>query len=340
MLSHDNLLAMTLCYFSDVDVARQQDTVLYAAPMSHGAGLYNLPHVLVGARHLIPASRGFQPDEMFDLAARYGDVSLFAAPTMVRRLVEHAERLGSDSSGFKSIIYGGGPMYVDDIRRGLAVMGNRFIQIYGQGESPMTITALSRFHIGNCNHPRYLERLGSVGIAQSGVDVSVVGPDGKPLPPGQSGEILVRGRTVMKGYWNNPVASLSTLRHGWLYTGDMGMFDEDGFLTLKDRSKDVIISGGTNIYPREVEEVLISHPSVSEVSVVGRANAEWGEEVVAFVVCEADRPVTAAELDEICLAQMARFKRPKEYRIVAALPKNNYGKVLKTELRKMLAMET
>ncbi len=146
----------------------------------------------------------------------------------------------------------------------------------------------------------------------------------------------MRGATVMKGYWQNPAATEDTLRNGWLWTGDMGRLDPDGYLTLQDRSKDVIISGGTNIYPREVEEVLLSHPAVHEVSVIGQEDPEWGEIVVAFVVRLDGQNVAAAELDALCLEQIARFKRPKTYHFVEALPKNNYGKVLKTELRHQL----
>ena len=140
----------------------------------------------------------------------------------------------------------------------------------------------------------------------------------------------------MSGYWQNPDASASTLQNGWLHTGDLGQLDEDGFLTLTDRSKDLIISGGSNIYPREIEEVLLRHPAISEVSVVGAADPDWGEKVVAFVVTAADQPVDSTELDRFCLQHIARFKRPKVYHFIDALPKNNYGKVLKTELRKRL----
>jgi len=336
MLTHGNLLTMTLCYFSDVDTPSMGDSILYAAPMSHGAGLYNFAHVLVGARHVVPESAGFSPAEILELSGKFRSLSMFAAPTMVRRLVEHCASHGSDPSGIKTVVYGGGPMYLEDIRWALEVVGKRFVQIYGQGESPMTITALSRFHIGNSGHPRYLERLGSVGVAQSAVEVRVVDASGELLPPGESGEIILRGDTVMSGYWGNPTATLNTIRDGWLYTGDVGVFDQDGFLTLKDRSKDIIISGGSNIYPREVEEILLLHPGVSEVSVVGRPSHEWGEDVIAFVVCAPGRTVDSAELDALCLAHIARFKRPKEYRLVAGLPKNNYGKVLKSELRQAL----
>jgi len=180
-------------------------------------------------------------------------------------------------------------------------------------------------------HPRWRERLGSVGLPQSVVQVHVSDPDGNPLPAGDKGEVIVRGDTVMAGYWNNPGATASALRDGWLFTGDVGYFDDEGFLTLTDRSKDVIISGGTNIYPREVEEVLLRLPGVSEVSVIGRRDPEWGEVVVAYVVAE--EGLTARDLDDHCIASMARFKRPKHYRFVADLPKNNYGKVLKTALR-------
>jgi long-chain acyl-CoA synthetase len=216
-------------------------------------------------------------------------------------------------------------------------MGNRFVQIFGQGECPMCITALARAELADRANPRWLERIASVGVAQSLVEVRVADEHGGTLPTGETGEILARGDPVMSGYWRNAEATAKTLRDGWLWTGDLGCFDADGFLTLKDRSKDVIISGGSNIYPREVEEVLLKHPAVREVSVVGQPDAEWGEVVVAFVVCydTATRP-SPSDLDALCLANIARFKRPKQYHFIANLPKNNYGKVLKTELRNQI----
>jgi long-chain acyl-CoA synthetase len=153
----------------------------------------------------------------------------------------------------------------------------------------------------------------------------------------ETGEVLVRGDTVMAGYWRDAEATAKAVRDGWLFTGDMGSLDEHGFLTLRDRSKDVIISGGSNIYPREVEEALLRHPGVAEVSVIGKPDPEWGEIVIAFVVAREGVALQPAELDETCTQHIARFKRPKEYRIVEALPKNHYGKVLKTELRASLA---
>ena len=335
MLTHGNILAMTLTYFSSVDEASHSDSTLYAAPISHGAGCYSFVFTLRGARHVVPESGGFDPGEIMALAPRLKNMCMFAAPTMVRRLVTHAKSAGYDGEGLKTVVYGGGPMYVADIIEAVDVLGPRFVQIYGQGESPMTITALSREQIVDRTHPRWRERLGSVGLAQTSVEVIVADEDGKQVPHGEIGEILVYGTPVMKGYWENEAATRETIRDGWLRTGDMGTMDEDGFVTLRDRSKDMIISGGTNIYPREVEEALLTHPSVAQVSVVGKPDPEWGETVVAFVVLESGAHEDDAALDRCCLEQIARFKRPKQYVYLPDLPKNAYGKVLKTELRRV-----
>ena len=340
MLTHRNLAAMTFNYFSDVDSIAVGDCILHAAPVSHGAGLYNFAHVLRGASQVFPESQGFEPAEIFALSKTHAGMSMFAAPTMVKRLTDFVADHDPDTRNLKTIIYGGGPMYVTDLKRSMQIIGNKFVQIYGQGESPMTISALSRFHHMDNTHPRHEARLASVGVAHSGVQIRICDDVENAIKvnvmPGETGEICVKGDTVMLGYWNNPVATAQVLRDGWLWTGDVGSVGEDGFLTLMDRSKDLIISGGSNIYPREIEEVLLQHWAVAEVSVVGRPDAEWGEAVVAFVVTRADTKVEPAELNRFCLQQIARFKRPKEYRFIDALPKNNYGKVLKTALRKLL----
>ena len=339
MITHANIHAMAFSYFVDVDEVRPTDAAFYAAPLSHGAGLYCIQHVMKAARHVVPVSGGFEPAEIADAAAKFGDLHMFAAPTMVRRLVDHARASGWSGEGIRTIVYGGGPMYLADIVEAVDVLGPRFCQIYGQGESPMTITALPRPRVADRSHPRWRERLASVGTAQSCVEVRVVDAAGQTLAPGETGEIVVRGAPVMAGYWRNDEATASAIRDGWLWTGDLGALDEDGFLTLKDRSRDLIISGGTNIYPREVEEALLLHPAVHEVSVIGAPDAEWGENVVAFIVLATGAAAGEAELDAHCLDHIARFKRPKAYRFVDALPKNNYGKVLKTELRAIHAQE-
>ena len=335
MITHGMLLSMALCYGTDVDVVTAGDAALYAAPLSHGAGLYSLMHVRAGARHAFPASGGFDPGEVFDLAAHHGSVHMFAAPTMVKRLTQAGRAAGQRGTGLRTVVYAGGPMYLADIIEAVDWFGPVFVQIYGQGECPMGITALCRADVADRSHPDWQRRLGSVGCAQSAVELRIGDAHGAPLPVGETGEIMVRGGTVMPGYWRNPEATAKTLRDGWLMTGDMGSLDAAGYLTLTDRSKDVIITGGSNVYPREVEEVLLRHAAVSEVSVIGRPHAEWGEEVVAFVVGDAPE----AELDRLCLESIARFKRPKVYVRVAELPKNNYGKVLKTVLRARLSEE-
>jgi long-chain acyl-CoA synthetase len=340
MLTQRNLMTMGLTYFVDVDAIDPTDAMVYAAPMSHGCGLYAIPHMMAGARHVVPASGGVDPAELFELGRALGPLSTFAAPTIVKRLVDHAEAqaLTPDdaAASFKTIVYGGAPMYVADIQRALRVMGPRFVQIYGQGETPMVATALSREHHGDATHPQYLARLASVGVAQTPVEIRIATAEGKDLPIGEAGEVLVRGDTLMRGYWGNAEATAAALRDGWLYTGDVGSLDACGFLTLRDRSKDLIISGGSNIYPREVEEVLLTAPGVAEAAVVGAPDAEWGELVVAFVVPVQGAQIAEADLDSHCLSRIARFKRPKRYLFVDGLPKNHYGKVLKTALRERL----
>lgn len=285
---------------------------------------------------LVPASHGFDAAEILDLAESRGNLVVFAAPTMVKRLVAAARAAGRDGTGIRTIIYGGGPMYAADIDAALAVFGPRLVQIYGQGESPMTISVLPRALVADESHPRWRIRRASVGYAAGCVDLAILGPDGAVLGAGETGEICLRGPVVMRGYWGNPEASAETLRDGWLHTGDLGHLDAEGFLYLTDRSKDVIISGGTNIYPREVEEALLRHPDVFEVAVIGAPDPEWGEQVVAWVVFEPGTEPDTEALDRWLRSQIAAFKRPRRYVLVRELPKNSYGKILKTELRAAL----
>jgi long-chain acyl-CoA synthetase len=327
MLTHRVLSIASHAYAAEVDAIAPGDPILHAAPMSHGSGLYIMAHVARLGVNVVPESGAFEPEEIFSLFDAWPRTSMFAAPTMVKRLVESPA--DCNPAHIRTIIWGGAPMYIADALKALDRFGPRLAQIYGQGESPMTITTLSREEVADRDHPRWLDRIASAGRAYACVKVKVADGDGRALPPGEAGEILCRGDVVMAGYWQDPDATAEALKEGWLHTGDIGAFDAEGYLTLKDRSKDLIISGGSNVYPREVEEVLLKHAGVREVSVIGRADAEWGEVVVAYVVGEASR----GELDALCLASIARFKRPKDYVFVDALPKNNYGKILKTELR-------
>ena len=338
MLSHRNLLAMTIAHLADIETIDEQCSQLHAAPMSHGSGIYILPAVARGARQVIPASESFEPAEFLALCDQHPGCGAFLAPTMIHRLRLEVEASGRPvPAGLRSIVYGGGPMYVEDLRRVLTLFGPLFAQIYGQGESPMTITGLTRRDHIDADEAQ----LGSVGVARSGVEVRVVDSAGRPQPAGEIGEIIVRGDVVMQGYWRQPAATAEALRDGWLWTGDLGSFDDRGFLTLRDRSKDLIISGGSNVYPREIEEVLLASDEVLEACVIGRPDAEWGEAIVACIVARdptladdaAASAALAERLDRLCLDRIARFKRPRHYRFLAALPKSSYGKVLKRELR-------
>ena len=327
VLTHRNLLFMSQCYYADIDRLDERDTHLCAAPVSHGAGLYALPFLLQGGHQIVLPH--FEVAAILDMIVLRGPDHADAA----RACAGGARRRSRPS---EDDLLGGGPMYVADLEKALGLFGPRLYQLFGQGESPMTITGLNQRLHADSAHPRWRERLGSCGVARTGVLVRVVDEDDRELPPGEVGEIVTKSDCVMEGYWQNPEANAETLRGGWLHTGDLGSMDEDGFLTLRDRSKDMIISGGSNIYPREIEEVLLRHPDVVEASVVGGPHPDWGEEVVAFIVAIPKAKVPEAALDKLCLDHIARFKRPRQYRFVEALPKNNYGKVLKTELRRQL----
>jgi long-chain acyl-CoA synthetase len=333
-LSQRNLLFASQAYYADIDYLNQRDTIVHAAPLSHGSGLYAMPHFARGAHNVITASGHFSPQEMYSAIERFPNVSFFAAPTMLVRMLADVPAARA-LTNLKTIIYGGAPMYLADLERALDLFGPRLYQLYGQGEAPMTISGLDQAaHLAAAGEATILC---SAGRARTGVEIAILDAEDRPLPPGEIGEIATHSDAVMLGYWNDPAASAAAIRNGWLRTGDVGSIDERGFLTLRDRSKDMIISGGSNIYPREVEEVLLRHAGVAQVSVIGLPHSEWGEEVVAVVVSAGAAPPPENELDALCLVNIARFKRPRRYIFVTDLPKNNYGKVLKTELRAALS---
>jgi long-chain acyl-CoA synthetase len=336
-LTHRNLLFACHAYYADIDSLDTRDAMLHAAPLTHGSGLYGLAHIIKGSHQIIHS--GFDAAAVLDALDRYDNVSMFAAPTMITRLTSHLHA-AKGAPGLKCMIYGGAPMYLADLQTALSRFGPRLYQLYGQGESPMTITGVSKAMHADTTHPEFLKRLASVGCARTGAAVKIVDDQGRSLPDGEIGEVVTRSDCVMAGYLNNPDANTKAIRDGWLWTGDVGSRAADGYITLMDRSKDMIISGGSNIYPREIEEVLLTHAIVEECAVVSRPHADWGEEVVAFIVATPGAAVPNAEqLDALCRANIARFKRPKEYRVVETLPKNNYGKILKTELRASLLAE-
>jgi long-chain acyl-CoA synthetase len=337
-LSHGNLLAMTAAYYADVDAVGPCDRLLHIAALSHASGLFALPFVARGAVQVLPESGGFDGDELVSLVAAGERSTFFLPPTLLRRFTGAA---GADAvaSQIATVIVGAAPVRADDLRLGISVLGARLWNGYGQGESPCTITALGKEAMAAALRSGDEQRLVSVGVSRWATRVRVVDADGRELAAGEPGEVVVGGPTVMSGYLDRPAETAETLRRGWLHTGDLGRFDSDGYLTLLDRSKDVVISGGYNVYPREVEDVLLSDPAVADVAVLGVPDDEWGERVVAVVVPAAAGAVAldAEALDRRCLEQIARHKRPREYHVVDALPRNAAGKVLKRELRASLA---
>lgn len=336
-LTHRNLLMMILAYYADIDPVQPGGSFIHAAPMSHGSGLYGLAHVARATNQVIPTAGRFDPQEIWSLVKQHGRASLFAAPTMVNRLVDALVRYPNAVSRLDTLVYGGAPMYSADLERALEAIGPRLAEIYGQGEAPMTITGLSRAEHAEREHPLFRERLASVGYPRTGVLVRIADSDGRPVEKGVDGEVLVKGDVVMAGYWKDPENTARSLREGWLCTGDVGQFDGDGFLVLKGRSKDLVISGGSNVYPREIEEILLQHPGVADVAVVGVPDPEWGEAVTACVVPVPGAEVAVDALDRFCLDRIARFKRPRHYHFLNDMPRNSYGKVPKARLRKMLS---
>jgi len=331
--SHRTVSKVVMNYLADVYNIQPGEKVLHAAPLSHGSGIVALPTVARGATNVILDTPSFSPKALFSLVERLRVSHIaFLAPTQIIAMLDEYEPGEYDLSSLRAVCYGGAPIYVEQLRQAIQAFGPVFTQIYGQGEAPITITGLSA-----AAHAELLEagdeRIGSAGITRTDVEARVVGPDDRPLPPGEVGEVVARGDVVMLGYWNNPEATAETLRGGWLHTGDIGRFDEKGYLFLLDRAKDVIISGGNNIYPREVEEVIVQHPAVANCVVLGIPHEYWGEAVHAVVMPEQGASVTEEEIIAHCVEHLAGYKKPKSVEIVPELPLSGYGKVQRKELR-------
>jgi acyl-CoA synthetase (AMP-forming)/AMP-acid ligase II len=333
MLTHRNLLAMAQLFLLDLNPARETDVLLHAAAITHGSGVSIFHHLARGAASAFPATRAFEPRRIFEAIQRHRVTTMFLAPTMIHMLTTSGIHHEYDLSSLHTVFYGGGPMYVEQQQEAVRVFGPIFCQLFGQGEAPMVCTTLPKeAHVAG-EDPVRRRRLGSAGRETTGVQVRIVDDRDQPVPSGASGEIVVRGDLVMKGYWNRPDATAETLRNGWLHTGDIGHLDEDGYLYVTDRKKDMIISGGANIYPREVEEVICTHPAVQEVTVIGVPDKTWGESVKALVVLRPAAWAAEADIIEHCRARLASYKKPASVEFLAELPKSAYGKILKRELR-------
>ena len=324
-LSHANLAsnARAAASLSELDRERWNLAVL---PLSHSYGLVmmNAGNIL-GTRSVL--LRWFNPEAVLDAITRFHVQSMAGVPTMYAYLLNYPDADRFDTSSMRSWGSGAAPLPIEIVEPFEKKFGGRLLEGYGLTEASPVVTSTRLSGV---------RKLGSVGQAIPGVEVAILDNDDRVLPVGETGEIGVRGPNVMLGYYGLPDETARTLRHGWLHTGDVGRLDADGFLYVVERKKDLIIRGGFNVYPREVEEVLYAHPAVAEAAVVGIRDALMGEEVCAFVVLKRDTAVGPEALIDFCQSRLAKFKCPREVRFVASLPKNPVGKILKKELRSLL----
>ncbi len=331
MLTHRNLLVFAAHLMLGTPYRDGVPVNLAAAPMTHTAGVLSLATAARGGRLVIMA----RPDPALipELIAEHRVTEFFLPPTVIYRLLEVPGIEGHDYSSLRYFIYGAAPMSVDKLRRAIEVFGPVMTQFYGQTEAPATIAYLSPAeHIEN-GQPARDERLAACGRPMPLVKVAIVDDAGRPLVQGETGEICVRGDLVMKGYYGDEEQTARTIVDGWLHTGDVGRLDAEGYLHITDRKKDMIISGGFNVYPSEIEQVIWSHPAVQDCAVIGVPDDDWGEAVKAVVECKPGMSVERTALIDLCKSRLGSVKAPKSVDFVDALPRSSIGKVLKRELR-------
>jgi acyl-CoA synthetase (AMP-forming)/AMP-acid ligase II len=333
MLSHRSILHVSWNLLMEIGPVDIGEKALLMQPLSHGAGFFVLPQFMKGGCCVI--MRHFDPAEVLRLAAEHSIEMIKLIPTMLQRIlrVPGVEKVRLPK--LRALVYGASPMPEEPLKRAIEVFGaGKLVQIYGQSECPVTLTVLhANEHRPDTAHP---ERLLSAGRPWSTVEVRVVDDEFRDLAPGGVGEIVLRGPHLMSGYWKRPDLTTEVLREGWLRTKDMGRMDEQGFVYLLGRKDEMIISGGYNIAPREVEDVLYRHDSVVEAAVVGEADDEWGQAVVAYVVLRDERPGNGSTLQDFAREHLG-FKRPKRMYRLEELPKNAAGKIQKTALKPSLA---
>jgi long-chain acyl-CoA synthetase len=331
MLTHGALTFVAVSWLADLQRLEPEDVGLYAAPLTHGAGIMALAFTMKACTQVLLQPTGFDAARFLETIARERVTHTWLVPTQIRMVLDHPALDGADLSTLRTIVYGGAPMHVEHLKEAIRRIGPVFVQLFAQTESPMTATYLRpQEHV--VDGPGS-ERLASCGHVRSGMEVAILDAGDGPVPAGEAGEVCVRGPALMKGYWQRPEATAETLRGGWLHTGDIGRLDDHGYLYILDRSKDMLISGGLNVYPREIEEVLLRHPAVSECAVIGVPDERWGETAMAVVVCAEGEDVTAAELKRFAGDHLAPYKKPRAFEFVSALPRTTYGKIDKKALR-------
>jgi acyl-CoA synthetase (AMP-forming)/AMP-acid ligase II len=332
MITHRNILTCVQLLLSDVYRIREEDKLLTVGALSHAGSVRVLPFVSRGALNVLHKS--FDPMEIFETVEKEKITDISTVPTMLLALMDHPERQNYDLSSLKTITYAGAPTPVERIKEAVNIFGPILDQSFGQAESIITITHLPKHeHIVN-NDPEREKRLASVGREYPGVQLKVVNEKDEECAPSEIGEVITKSDLVMKGYWNRPQQTAEVLKNGWLYTGDLGYQDEKGYLYLMDRKHGKIITGGLNVYPREVEEVLSRHKAIAEVCVFGVPDPKWGEAVTAAVTLRSGTDISEQELIEFCKSKVASYKTPKKVHILDSLPKSAYGKILQRELKK------
>jgi acyl-CoA synthetase (AMP-forming)/AMP-acid ligase II len=332
-LTHSNLQALVVGLLANIDPASRTDVFLHAGPMSHASGLCALAHVARGTTQILLPAGHFSPERVLETISRKQITTTFMVPTVINRLTDHARRHPELIRSLKTIIYGGAPMPEAVIGEALDVFGPVLVQLYGQGEAPHVLSVLTKEEHLPDGSRSWPSRLRSAGRPCLGSEIRIADDRDFQLPCGQVGEIQARGDVVMRGYWKDDAATKETLRGGWLHTGDLGYLDEHGYLFITDRKKELIISGGMNVYSREVEDVLHRHPAVKEAAVVGEPHPDWGEAVKAVVVFRHGREASEEELIDFCRLHLAPYKRPKRVVFVAELPRGATGKIQKRSLQ-------
>lgn len=314
----------------------EKDASLVVAPLSHGAGVHQLMISARGATSILLPTERFDIDEAYRLIARHRVSNIFTVPTILKMLVEHPAADQHDHSSLRYIIYAGAPMYREDQKAALKKLGKVIVQYFGLGEVTGNITVLPPALHEAEDGPN--ARIGTCGFERTGMQVQIQDDEGKEVEPGVQGEICVIGPAVFAGYYDNPEANAKSFRNGWFRTGDLGHMDEQGFVYITGRASDMYISGGSNIYPREIEEKILTHPAIAEVAVLGVPDPVWGEIGIAVCVNRPGQNATEAEIADFLGPKIARYKMPKRFLFWEALPKSGYGKVpkrlVKDELEK------
>jgi len=311
-----------------------RDASLVVAPLSHGAGIHQLVQTARGVKTVLLAADRFDIAEAWGLVERWRITNMFTVPTILKMLVEHPSREMHDHSSLRYIIYAGAPMYREDQKLALNRLGKVLVQYFGLGEVTGNITVLPPHLHDAEDHAG--ARIGTCGIARTGMQISIQNEEGEVVV-GSDGEICVCGPAVFAGYYNNPEANAKSFRDGWFRTGDLGHVDDDGFLYITGRASDMYISGGSNIYPREIEEKMLAHPAVAEVAIVGVPDQTWGEVGIAVCVLTAGQSLTEGELLAWIGSKIARYKVPKRVVFWDSLPKSGYGKITKKIVKEELA---